>query len=134
MEPLLSQEEKTQLSHEIFNEILSNILSTFEKGEKASKDSKNSLILNPQKPLTTHSKPIFLSDFAKAHNLSVLRTLDFYEISPTKSFQLHHMEVHKQFVFNLCGYHTLYNLIQILKLIKSQDLSMSPSELFNPAK
>jgi len=128
MEPLLSKQEKAQICNELFSDILTNILSTYEKEHQSSKAI--------PKPLSSivPTKPIFLSDFAKAHNLSVLRTLDFYEKSPTKPFQLHHLEVHKQFVFNLCGYHTLYNLIQLCKLIKSQDLSMSPAEVFNPAK
>jgi len=78
-------------------------------------------------------KPIFLSDFAQAHKLPILRALDYYDESPIKSYQLQHLEVHKQFVPNLCGYHTLYNMIEICKILKGQDITMSPNEIFNPA-
>ena len=122
-------EESLKFCQAIFSEILENIFTTYETIEH--QFQKNSKI--PKSPLNMQHKPIFLSDFAESYKLPILQTLHFTEKSPS-SYQLRHLEVHKQHVFNLCGYHTLFNLIEICKLIKSQDLSVNPKSIFNPAR
>jgi len=131
----VTDQEKLQLCQDVLSDIIENILTTYEKSQKETKkrtQTKRSFL--SMLSIQPSPKPIFLSDFAGAFNLPILRTLDFNHVSPGKSYQLRQLEVHKQFVGNLCGYHALYNMIQVCKLLKTQDLSHSPNEIFNPAK
>jgi len=130
----LPDHQKLQICQEILSDLIENIFTTYENSQKEHKKktpAKRSFL--SMLSINTSPRPLFLSDFAKAYNLQILRTLDYNHISPNKPCQLKHLQVHKQFVGNLCGYHALYNMFQVCKLIKSQDLSLSPQEIFNPA-
>jgi len=125
------QEEAQNFCKEIFSEILENILTTFEVLEQESKKKKPEV---PKLLFQPKREPVFLSHFVEAYKLPILQTLHFNEKTAEKSYQLKQLEVHKQHVFNFCGYHTFYNLIEVCKLIKTQDLSINPKNLFNPAR
>ena len=130
--------QKHKIPSEILSDIIENILLTYENCAKRAKEESSKVSPSREVHITTKdpntTKPIFLSDFAQQYDLSILRSLEFSQDSHHKSYQLKHMQVHKQFVYNLCGYHALYNLIELCKLIKSQDLKKSPKEIFNPAR
>jgi len=125
--------KKQQACKEVLLDIISNIITTYNNDKTQEKNLKEKKPFISLFSLAPKPNPLFLSDFAKAHKLPILRALSFYDDSPFKSYQLQHLEVHKQFVPNLCGYHALYNMLEICKVLKSQDISMNPNQLFNPA-
>ena len=82
---------------------------------------------------SNNALPLFLSDFVQMHKIDLIRILNFKNLKTSKEYPLYHIKVHQQFVENLCGYHALFSLREILKLLKSQDIE-HPIHLYNPIR
>jgi len=114
-----------------FTSIIDDILENIFQTNELIKNVLNGSLYGINK-LESPKEPVFLSDFIRKHNAPSMRTLNFTQKGTNLLYSLNHLQVHKQFIYNLCGYHTLFNLIQVARLLKSQNLD-EPFELFNPA-
>ena len=88
MDPPSIETHKDRISSDILSELIENILLTYENCTKTESEESSKIShcrevhINTEDPSTT--KPIFLSDFAKQYDLSILRSLEFTKDSHNK--------------------------------------------------
>ena len=131
---VIPAKEKILIANQIIDNIIDNVIEYYSKYHSTNssisykKENRKSSIFGGKQ-----SKPLFLSDFIEQHKIDVIRTLNFKSSITSKEYPCYHIKVHQQFVGNLCGYHALFSVREVLKLLKSQDLN-HPINLHNPVR
>lgn len=84
-----------------------------------------------QNDLKFSSEGIGLLNYFDKTRHRIWHSLEFSDARGEK-MMLHHIEVLQQVVFNLCGYHMLYNIVACLKILNAQDLAFPNLLLAKP--
>jgi hypothetical protein len=118
--------DKQKICAELFLEILTKVEQHYAPQDNFSARMEN---VGSKK----ETSPVFLSDFVEKNKLEVIRTIDFTESSTQKTVHLKQLKVHQQFIGNLCGYHTLFNLKTVLGALSQQNVE-APFDILDAAK
>lgn len=63
-----------------------------------------------------------LLDYLKTSGIPLIREIAF-KSKDGRDHALSHVQCYKQHVFNLCGYHMLYNILSSIQILRAQDLN-----------